>query len=403
MHILGNGISIPHALICILNAIKLIKNPLVDIDIQEYFAKVLSHRMKAQMVEVVEVQEGIVIQQKHSVDAFEAMTQQMQSFVPLHVRSPTAAFVVQVESGLKIREVVELLTGPSCPSVLEIEIGEKHLVQMMPHDRIQSDVCIIKAGVPSILNMKDSLVHTTSGDMIVILTSSEIIVCRRKGSMHIHEITQMVHDFFPDKVDIDARPCNEFGQQHPEENACPDCVFMTTSRERSFKLDSHDNPTFRKVTTHFEMVCSLAFAIKVIQLFDRAAISEGCKCLGWAIHIIFIAEKSSNRTKIALAPITGALSVTIDQIQMYVMTHLAIVNMPELVPSVETDTISLKVKLWGTYVWEGPICRSTTLAKFIEPWNKSRYIMNADETLQIRAIIKGKQANPRFCNWRLHW
>ena len=187
----------------------------------------------------------------------------------------------------------------------------------------------VKAGVPSILNMKHSLVHTTSGEMIVILTSTGIIVCKRKSSMYVHVITQMVHDFFPDKVDCDARPCNELGMQHSEGEICPDCVFMTTSRQSQFQMDPLEIPTFRKQTMHFEMVCSIAHAIKVIQMFDRASISEGCKCLGWAFHIIPANEKSSNKTKIVLAPIVGALAVTIDQIRMYVMTQLAIAYMPE--------------------------------------------------------------------------
>ena len=397
MHILGNGISLPHALICILNAVKLIKSPQIDFDIQECFAKVMSHRMKASRVEVIEVPEGIVIQPKQLNNASDDSTQPLQSFVPLHVRSPTASFVVQAESGLKIGQVIELLTGPSCPSVLELEIGGKHGVHLLSHDRVQSDICIVKAGVPSILNMKDTLVHTTCGEMIVILTSTGIIVCKRKGSMHVHEISQMVHDFFPDKVDSDARPCNEFGQQHREEQICPDCVFMTTSREKHGQLESECTPCFRRQTMHFEMICSIAHAIKVIQLFDKAAISEGCKCLGWAMHIIPASEKSSNKTKIVLAPVVGTLSVTIDQIQMYVMTHLAIANMPEMkVNEHSCEIIQVQIKMWGTCIWDGPIHKDTAVGKFLEPWNKSKYIMSADESLHIRIVIKGKQANPDY-------
>lgn len=397
MHILGNGISIPHALICILNAVRLIKNPNVEIDVHELFSKVMTNRMRAHRIEIFESAEGIVIQDKQECEAFDNPTQPMQSFVPMHVRSPTATFVVQVECGLKIGQVIELLTGPSCPSVLELEVQGQQVVHLLPHDRIQSDICIVRAGVPSILNMKDSLVHTTCGEMIVILTSTGIIVCKRKGSMYIHEITQMVHDFFPDKVDCDARPCDEFGMQHAEGIICPDCVFMTTCRQPHFIMESTDIPTFRKQAMHFEMVCNIAYAIKVIQMFDKASISEGCKCLGWAIHIIPANEKSSNKTKIVLAPVVGALSVTIDQIQIYVMTHLTIANMPvKTNDEMKEDDIMLQVKMWGTCVWNGPINKNVLVGKFLEPWNKAKYVMNADENLQVRFVIKGKQANPDY-------
>ena len=397
MHLLGNGISIPHALICILNAVRLFKNPKIEIDIHDLFSRVMTHRMKSHCIEIIDVHEGIVIQHKKGCGAVDDPTQPMQSFVPMHVRSPTTAFVVQVECGLKIGQVIDLLTGPSCPSVLELEIQGQHVVQLLPHDRIQSDVCIVKTGVPSILNMKDSLVHTTTGDMIVILTSTGMIVCKRKSTMLVHEITQMVHDFFPDKVDCDARPCNEFGMQFSEGETCPDCLFMTTSRQPQFQMDPMEIPTFRKQAMHFEMVCSVAHAIKVIQMFDRASISEGCKCLGWAFHIIPTNEKSSNKTKIVLAPIVGALAVTIDQIRMYVMTQLAIAYMPEKTShEMKENELILKVKMWGTCVWDGPINKDVLVGKFIESWNKARYVMGADENLHIRVVIKGKQANPDY-------
>ena len=397
MHILGNGISIPHALICVLNAVKLIMSPSINVDIQECFAMIMNQRMKASQVEVIELPDGILIQPMKSCDVSECLTQPMQTFVQIQIRSPTASFVVQAEGGLKIRQIIELLTGPSCPSQLEMEICGQHVVHLLPHDCTQSECCIVRAGVPSILDITDSLFRTTSGDMIVILTSTGPIVCKRTGSLCVHEVTQMVHDFFPDKVDVDATPCNEFGHKHHEESICPDCVLMITGRSRSLDSASEDTPTFRRKGMHFEMTCNIAYAIKVIQLFDKAAISEGCKCLGWAIHIIPANEKSSNKTKIVLSPMCGALSVPTSQIQMYIMTNLTIANMPDIVVQDEIENkITLKIKLWDSIIWEGPINKLVKVGKFLEPWNKSRYIMNADESMQIRAIIKGKQANPDF-------
>jgi len=140
---------------------------------------------------------------------------------------------------------------------------------------------------------------------------------------------------------------------------------------------------------HFEMVCSVAHAIKVIQMFDRASISEGCKCLGWAFHIIPANEKSSNKTKIVLAPIVGALAVTIDQIRMYVMTQLAIAYMPEKTShEMKENEVLLKVNMWGACVWDGPINKNVLVGKFLQSWNKARYVMSADENLHIRVVIK---------------
>ena len=60
------------------------------------------------------------------------------------------------------------------------------------------------------------------------------------------------------------------------------------------------------------------------------------------------------------------------------------------------DDVLLKVKMWGTCVWDGPINKSVLVGKFLEPWNKAKYVMNAGENLHIRVVIKGKQANPDY-------
>ena len=116
-HILGNCISVPHACIALLNAIKIIDQS-SSISIPGLFIEITSMRLKAEAIYTVQDESGFMIRSHTNIQMIIDPTQSHPVFVTITIKTPTTMIQFFVRSGLRIKSVVTMLMGPSTPKEL---------------------------------------------------------------------------------------------------------------------------------------------------------------------------------------------------------------------------------------------------------------------------------------------
>ena len=289
-HIVGNGISIPHACIAILNALIAFNPHILPSSISEIFASVMEKRMTNEDIAIEEVGDYIHIFKSEESMIKDESTIEMQSFITVTVKSPTNQIQYTVESGLPLLKTLEMITGPSIPALIELEVNEGNRLSILSSDVAAVEPIVIRTNVPSVLHLDDQAFETVNNPIIIALTCEGPILLKRQPGMDIQEMSKTLREFFPEVVTNKIEVCDSVGMPHDSKCTCPDIVIV-----QSKKKDMVDNsqmntnaiqtlPCFLQENGYFKIKCTWSTAFKILRKYQSVGLIDGCKCLGWAFQ-----------------------------------------------------------------------------------------------------------------------
>lgn len=396
-HLVGNGISTPHACIAILNALVAFKADILPSSIQEMFAQVVSERMTNENISSEKFGDFIRIYKNDDSMLQDESTIVMQSFITVWVKSPTSQIQYNIETGLPLLKSLEMLTGPSIPAQVELEVNGENRLAILSSDLAAVEPVVIRTNVPSVLHVDDKAFYTTTNSIIIALTCEGPILLKRQSGLIIREVTKTLHEFFPEIVSNNLIVCDPLGIQHDQECTCPDIIIMRSKKEAMTENDHNQVlkikmlPSFTKENGYFKVKCTWSNAFKILRKYQSVGLIEGCKCLGWAVQILPTNGHDDGKILVQIAPLPGKLAVTQNQIEMYIATALSIAEFPEQRDARHPmyGDRCVHVKLWGQWVWKGFISPSQFVSVFLRPWENAT--LHLGEQTSLRAVWKGHQ------------
>ena len=387
--IMGNSISIPHATICILNALRSQAWVSAD-DIPKFFAAVFAKRLTNMNSIIVQDQYGVCLRQVAADPTAIDPTQETQCFVSLFVEAPTEQIMIEVESGVCIFDMLQRIMGKSIPGQIRLKIRGELMIPLMMNENVGDDVTRLRVNVPSVMLLSDSNFITHVAPIIICLTAEGPIVMNRVGNMEVAQMFTVAQTFFPEHIS-NAVPCDSIGVPLELTQICPDCVMFMQPREFALlNMGEIENVAFTETCGHLQFLGTWSKVMKLIQVLQKTKVIQTCKNLGWAFEIVAGAN-SNGLIKLIVARLPGRLAVTLDHLQMYLATIVTLALWPQPVESHE-NICHLKIKMWFSWAWNGRIPLSAKVGEFLQPWHEAARVFGMKNYL--RAIVKGRQTMP---------
>ena len=390
-HILGNCISVPHACIALLNGIKIIDQS-SSIFIPGLFTEITSMRLKAEAIYTVQDESGFMIRSHTNIQLIIEPTQSHPVFVTITIKTPTTMIQFFVRSGLRIKNVVTMLMGPSTPKELWIVLPNDARIPLSPNDIAEDFPIVLWANIPSILSIADENLRTFKMPFVIVLTAEgPIALCRTEGQL-VYQVKGMICDFFPELIEDNLQIVDAFGIPLEKQSDCPDMIFCLHQAPFTFDRDEAIRCIrFSVDKDHLRLRTNWKLAFRILKFFNGVGLDESLKSLGWAIQMIPNITSKSHCIDIIIAKIPDALSVPREQMQMCAISRMMVRFLPVSNPN-HDERIHVSFKLWDSWVWNGCVTGEELFGSFSEPWIWASEMFASPS--EIRLVCKGKNITP---------
>ena len=396
IHLLGNCISVPHALICILNSIRLFAGFRDVTDVQMTFAKVFGERMNNTNMKVRLSDEGMFIFRNEMQYPVISPTMPITTFAKIRVMMPTESTFFWIQSGVSIIRAMRGLTGPSMPKDLYIVLHDQIRIPIQEDDTIETCGMEIRSAIPSILHIDDRKCAKSENPFVVVLSPLGPLVIERNVVECVNYVHNTIREHFPE-IGVDAGNqyafVNPVGMKKGGDEPCNDITFMTP---QAVPGTLHQN-----FLDGIEASCEMGIITigtttrrmdDIVQHFHRISLDVVVKTVGWMMVMVPNPTSQQKDAKLLFVKQPGCLSATHDAMKMLIFTRLAAVFLPGYDFSVE-NTIQMRIKLWDFLIWSG-VTVDRKLEDFLQACVKAGDFIGCQ--IPLNMIIKGRQANRDF-------
>ena len=396
IHLLGNCISVPHALICILNSIRLFEGFCDSTDVQMTFAQIFGNRMSNTNIRVRMTDEGMYIFRNEMEFPAISPTIPITTFAKIQIKMPTESTFFWIQSGVSIIRAMRCLTGPSMPKDVYMVVHDQIKIPIQEDDTIETCGMEIMCSVPSILYIDDKKCTKCENPFVVVLSPIGPIVIERNVVECVNYVHNTVREHFPE-VGVDSGNqyafVNPIGMKKDGDEPCNDVVFMTPQA-----VPGTLHPNF---LDGIEACCAMGIITirtttkrmdDIIQHFHRISLDQVVKTVGWMMVMIPNQVNQQKDARLMFVKQPGCLSVTNEAMQMLIFTRLATVFLPGY-DFPHENTIRMRIKLWDFLIWEG-VTVDRKLEDFMNAFVKAGDFIG--RPIPLNMIIKGKQANRDF-------
>ena len=396
IHLLGNCISVPHALICILNSIRRFEGFCDSTDVQMTFAQIFGNRMSNTNIRVRMTDEGMYIFRNEMEFPAISPTIPITTFAKIQIKMPTESTFFWIQSGVSIIRAMRCLTGPSMPKDVYMVVHDQIKIPIQEDDTIETCGMEIMCSVPSILYIDDKTCTKCENPFVVVLSPIGPIVIERNVVECVNYVHNTVREHFPE-VGVDSGNqyafVNPVGMKKDGDEPCNDVVFMTPQA-----VPGTLHPNF---LDGIEACCAMGIITirtttkrmdDIIQHFHRISLDQVVKTVGWMMVMIPNQVNQQKDARLMFVKQPGCLSVTNEAMQMLIFTRLATVFLPGY-DFPHENTIRMRIKLWDFLIWEG-VTVDRKLEEFMNAFVKAGDFIG--RPIPLNMIIKGKQANRDF-------
>ena len=393
--IFGNAISVPHALIGVLNAIAMIRETWTLRGIPEIFADVMSEALNATNLRVKHEDGGFVICKAERENDSIPPTIPTFEFAKLRIRSPMHSFVVFVEVGVNISQLIAMITAESVPNTLEIEIdGVNGLRFPLPASLCMSTHDTnVWANVPSCLLLTEQTIKACDWPFVVALHPKGMLVVLRRSDFLGVDLACAVSQF---AGEWNAHGTDFIGRRLEDQTVCPNVAFLCNL---GVQIDFHEllrtQPVFKNMAEAHLSSMKVRDVHAFIHWLERTGIHSAVRALGWHFLVQLNVDPDEEEKDVILAPKVGRLAVTPQAIAQIIITRIVINQIGLISERLRgTKVIKVAIKLWETWVWTGNVDEETTSMFILDAWKFAHEFF--EDAIPIRLIAFGQQLNPEW-------
>ena len=391
IRMLGNSISIPHALLGLTNALAFLFE-LSGVEARELMVQVMNRRMTSRNIQWEERWGGI----SFTIDDDACQpTMLMHAEQTITLRSPMDVVTAHVERDVNVLAALKALLGHSLPNEIFLLPGDdlNSRVLLQPQMIVGDNDIHLFASVPSALDihLKAFSSLESKAQEIVVLTKWGAYVVRRDHGMTVADVITVVDHSFGIRC---THLTGSLGERHPEQMICPDAVFAMDIEGASDDLSILE---FLDIKIDVEGIRFCGTFNVISEFFDflhKTALIDVIQSLGWllVVDLQHVVDRCVTAVRLVRRP--SALSIVQDELVYCIAIHMFLVKIRTWTTVGAQPAVRCRIKLWHAWVWDSLIDPSTTLEKFDEAWN------SISEKLQIdkpwRFVINNRCVNPEW-------
>ena len=390
MRLLGNAISVPHAMIAVCNALAFL-TPLSFWEVQDLYKEAISARMTCQNIRWEAKWGGMSFERSDEV----APTMLMHTYQKITMESPVNAFAFHAEKGVVIKDALKLLAEDSMPTTVFLLPGGIHDAKVNLPSRFEVDDCDVRllANVSCALRTDSGSFSERSNQSscIIVLTCHGTFALRRDSGMTIQDVLNTLNHQLSIRT---THLVGAFGEKHPPEMICPDAVISLDVEGSSDTLQRFDYIRLDLEDGEIKFFASDAALREFAQLIHETALDQILGALGWTFMISadFLVDRNIGCIRLMQKP--GAFSLTHDDLRFCLAIHLFLIRIRNWQEIGREPNIRCRVKLWHAWIWDGLVDPTVSMLRFDQEWERISGWFNV--TRPWRYVINNHTVNPEW-------
>ena len=391
IRMLGNSISIPHALLGLANAIAFLWE-LSGVEARDLMIQVMNRRMTSRNIQWEEKWDGY----SFIIDEDTCQpTLMMHAEQTITLRSPMDLATVKVEREVNVMAALRAVLGQSFPSEIFLLPGGDLNARVMLQPQMtvgDNDVCLF-ASVPSALDvpLKAFSSLEDKAPEIVVLTKWGVYVVRRDHGMTVADVITVVDHSFGIRC---THLTGSLGERHPEQMICPNAVFSMDYEGASDDLTILDFVDIRIDEAGVRVCGTFPVISDFFEFLHKTVLIDVIKALGWMLVVDLQAVIDRCITAVLLVRRPSALAIVQDELIYCIAIHMFLVKIRSWTSVGDQPRVRCKIKLWHTCVWDSMIDPATTLEKFENAWKVIAGKLQIDKGW--RFVINNRCVNPEW-------
>ena len=234
----------------------------------------------------------------------------MHQFAKVSVKSPMHSFVMYLEVGLNVFQVVSKLAAESVPAKLEVVIqGLEDVKFPLPNSlSMTPENMNLWANVPSCLLLCEQSVKATSWPFVAALHPKGIVVVARQTDLRCVDVAAAVVHF---SEEWDAINTDFLGRKLDDQSISPNVIFLCDPGTcLSFTESVPGRPVFTMLAESHVTQMRVRDIHAFIHWLERTGIHAAIRALGWHILVQLNVDPDEDLKEVILAPRVGRLAVT---------------------------------------------------------------------------------------------
>eukprot|EP00438_Fugacium_kawagutii_P019046 Skav208713 [mRNA] locus=scaffold42:789146:793777:+ [translate_table: standard] len=393
---IGNSISVPHALIVLVNVLQIIRADDVIEEPIDLFMRIFKKRVTNENITIKPEEGGIVYEMMSTEYVDCPATQAMFEFHMLRIDTPTQKiqFLCQLDIFLKdmFDAFFHIAEGHSL--VFQIEGATNIKLPLGQHIKMPDDNFRLLYDMPLTLKLTEKVIESHDLPVILVLTPQGTMIMQRAECTYVEDVYCAIQNT---SLSITAAQSifDVMGREIIGDKICPNVVFVGRNEHAM-------NPTAVPFCEYWEFSqdggiffanCTPRCCRSVVQWLKDNGIWDFVKSLGWIFWTEADVEEEGNSSKIMLSPHPNSIALGMGSVmstliarifRCYLYSHCHIT----------ADGIRVRIKLWDTWVFDEIISRDMKGEFILRAWNLANAWFKRDAPM--RLIMRGKYINPDF-------
>ena len=392
-HIIGNAISVPHALIGLFNALGHFTHLDFDTFPHELFAIAMQSRLHAQNSEIqIDINTGTFTVSPRQVPATEPWDSDTSSTLPftqvVFLQGNKRRFIY-VHSGLAILPIfASLFQSFNIDHISWLPFDTPDLsLPIIPTDVFWGPRMTFLLPESYRLCLVEQSFQTPADQWTTILLPDRCEIHRVSPSVNVATLTAAVSVDRPYPYHL----CNHMLVKWPS-HAHPSQVIIARSVEPpQIHIDEPFDSTFLDMGDWLQAKLDVSETALFLQTCHASGVSDLLWSLGWQLFQLLEPHPSRSYEHIMILPSGTQLHVDAVAVRNILAAHVTTWYIPTTVePSM--NTVRLSLKLWATVIWDGYLPIHTKTDIFAEAWHAASRLFGP--LVPVRSILRGKRMSP---------
>ena len=392
-HIVGNAISVPHALVGLFNALGHFTRLDFDTFPHELFQVAMKSRLHAQNSDIdIDIDTGTFSVSPKQVPAtapWEVDALSPSPFTQVVFLQGNKRRLIYVQSGLPMQPIfASLFQSFDSDNISWLPFDTPELsLPVAPTDVFWGSRMTFSLPESYRLCLQEQSFNTPADKWTMILLPDRFEIHRFDPSVNIANLTAAVSLDRPSPYHL----CNHMLVKWPS-HAHPCQVIIARSVEPPrIHIDEPFDSTFLDMGDWLQARLDASETALFLQTCHASGVSDLLWSLGWQLFHLLEPHPSRSYEHIMILPSSTQLHVDAIAVRNILAAHVTTWYIPTTFePS--TNTVRLSLKLWATVIWDGYLPIHTKTDVFAEAWHAASRFLGP--LVPVRSILRGKRLSP---------
>ena len=391
-HFLGNAISVPHALLAMLNGLcHFVHLAHTDFPCQ-LFDIAMQNRLHAKNSCVtIDCSRKRFRIDTLSVTPTQPWSEQVTKLTHVYLLQGKQTVEIWVQQQIRVLDAFRCLFRNYTVSCIEwLPFHDYHVaLPIQEHDIIAGETMRFVLPADFQLCLDEQMFSQEAQEYILTLMSEQMILFRCQPhdtvQTHINRVAGhldkpvQLYDHMLQTADLDSRPRQ---------------VVIIGDPQMGCIIKRPDIPgVLLDIGESLQCRMPMSSAFQFVQACQTNGTSHVLSALGWQVLLRLESRPESTEARVVILPALSQLHVDVIAIRNILASHLTTWLLPVSLPT-SSSTFSATLKLWSTVVWKGNLSRDWPVETFARAWQEaSRF---TGPCIPVHTIWRGRRLTPGF-------